>query len=30
VLRGMTERMEYTWHEADALPNCISMVIKSV
>ena len=30
VLRGMTERMEYTWHEADALPNCISIVIKSV
>lgn len=30
VLTGMINSMEYSWHEPDDFPNCISMLVKSV
>lgn len=30
VLNGMTDHMEYSWHEAEKLPNLLSVTIKSL
>ena len=30
VLKGMTESLEYSWQEADPLPNWLTVAVKSI
>jgi len=30
VLKGMTESLEYSWQEADPLPNRLTVAVKSI